>query len=260
MNSLFPLPPLPEQRAIANFLDRKTAAIDELIRAKERLIELLQEKRQALITQAVTKGLDPNVPMKDSGIEWLGEVPSHWDVRKLKYACVLQRGFDLPQSERRDGQVPVIGGGGITGFHDTMAVSSPAVVTGRYGTVGEVHFITQPCWPLNTSLYVKEFWENSERYIAYLLSTVPLNAYSAKSAVPGVDRNDLHMIPVGVPPIHEQIAIGDRLIKTEIELGKVIAAHVAQVTRLAEYRQALISAAVTGQLDISAESPDEVPV
>ena len=80
-----PFPPLPEQRLIADFLDRKTAQIDTLIAKKQRQIELLQEHRAALINQAVTKGLNPDVPMKDSGIEWLGEVPEHWDIRKLKY-------------------------------------------------------------------------------------------------------------------------------------------------------------------------------
>ena len=85
-----PLPSEPEQRAIAAFLDRETARIDALVAKKERLIELLQEKRTALITRAVTKGLDPNVPMKDSGVEWLGEIPAHWEVKPLtKYR--LQR-------------------------------------------------------------------------------------------------------------------------------------------------------------------------
>ncbi|MEW6230494.1 MAG: restriction endonuclease subunit S, partial [Bacillota bacterium] len=81
----FGWPPLPEQRAIAAFLDRETTNIDALVAKKERLIELLQEKRTALITRAVTKGLDPNVPMKDSGVEWLGEIPAHWEVRRLKH-------------------------------------------------------------------------------------------------------------------------------------------------------------------------------
>ena len=80
---LFPIAPVPEQRAIADFLDRETAKIDELVADKERLIELLQEKRTALITRAVTRGLDPNVPMKDSGVEWLGEVPAHWEVARI---------------------------------------------------------------------------------------------------------------------------------------------------------------------------------
>ena len=81
------VPPEPEQRAIAAFLDRETARIDALVAKKERLIELLQEQRTALITRAVTKGLDPNVPMKDSGVEWLGEIPAHWEVKTLKHVC-----------------------------------------------------------------------------------------------------------------------------------------------------------------------------
>ena len=82
---LFPITPVEEQRAIATFLDRETARIDGLVARKERLVELLQEKRAALITRAVTRGLDPNVPMKDSGVEWLGEIPAHWDVKRLKH-------------------------------------------------------------------------------------------------------------------------------------------------------------------------------
>ncbi|MCA9643372.1 MAG: restriction endonuclease subunit S, partial [Myxococcales bacterium] len=96
---LVPVPPMGVQRAIADFLDRKTAAIDALIEKKERLIALLEEKRQALITQAVTKGLDPSVPMKDSGIEWLGEIPAHWEVKRIKYVCRLESGHTPSRSE-----------------------------------------------------------------------------------------------------------------------------------------------------------------
>ena len=81
--SSVPVPPLDEQRAIADFLDRETSKIDALVAKKERLIELLQEKRTALITHAVTKGLDPNAPMKPSGIDWLGDIPAHWEVKRL---------------------------------------------------------------------------------------------------------------------------------------------------------------------------------
>ena len=85
LNEAAALPPLPEQHAISAFLDRETARIDAMVSREERLIELLQEKRTALITRAVTRGLDPNAPMKDSGVEWLGEIPEHWEVKRLKY-------------------------------------------------------------------------------------------------------------------------------------------------------------------------------
>ena len=91
----FPLPPLPEQRAIAAFLDRETARVDNLVARKERLIGLLQEKRTALITRAVTRGLDPNAPMKDSGVEWLGGIPAHWEVKRLKHLASMRAGAGI---------------------------------------------------------------------------------------------------------------------------------------------------------------------
>ena len=90
-----------EQRAIAAFLDRETAKIDGLVERKERLIELLQEKRAALITRAVTRGLDPNVPMKDSGVEWLGEIPAHWEVKRTKFTAMLRSGHGPPADRTR---------------------------------------------------------------------------------------------------------------------------------------------------------------
>src|SRR5262249_48832018 len=86
------IPLLSEQRAIATFLDRETTKINKLIAKKERMIELLQERRTAIINQAVTKGLHPDVPMKDSGVEWLGEIPAHWEVKKIKRLCLVRRG------------------------------------------------------------------------------------------------------------------------------------------------------------------------
>lgn len=135
------LPPIEEQKAIVSFLDRETSRIDALIQKKERLIELLKEKRIALITQAVTKGLDPNVPMKDSGIEWLGEVPEHWEVKKFVYACVLQRGFDLPSESFVEGEYPVMGSNGIIGYHNVYTTLAPNVTVGRSGSVGKVNLI-----------------------------------------------------------------------------------------------------------------------
>ena len=104
----FPLPPLTEQRAIAAFLDRETARIDELVARKERLIELLQEKRTALITRAVTRGLDPSAPMKDSGVEWLGEIPAHWEVKRLKYLADFINGAAFNPAEWGTEGTPII--------------------------------------------------------------------------------------------------------------------------------------------------------
>ena len=105
---------LPTQRVIADFLDRETDRIDQLIEKKQRMVEVLEEKRQAVISRAVTKGLDADVPMKDSGVVWLGDIPVHWDVKQLRRAIMLQRGHDLPTDEREEGEVVIVSSSGVT--------------------------------------------------------------------------------------------------------------------------------------------------
>lgn len=253
---LLPVPPADEQHRIAGFLDRKTAAIDALIAKKERLIELLQEKRQALITHAVTKGHDPNVPMKDSGVEWLGSVPAHWTVRMLKFVATFQRGHDLPAEQRRDGPFPVVSSGGTIGTHDIAACRGPGIVTGRYGSIGQFHLVETDFWALNTALYTKTLWGNSPRFVFYALSVLRdlFEMESKKSAVPGVDRNDLHVYSVAVPPVEEQEAIAKHLDAIVGRIDGIVRRTATSVEKLREYRQALITAAVTGKLDVSKEA------
>ncbi len=147
-NFLVPLPSQTEQQAIADFLDRETAKIDTLIAKQEELIKLLEEKRQAVISHAVTKGLDPNAKMKDSGVPWLGEVPEGWEVKKLKWVISFQRGHDLPTQLRKDGSVPLVSSAGIIDKVAKPVVLGPGIVTGRYGTIGEFYLIEEDYWPL----------------------------------------------------------------------------------------------------------------
>jgi type I restriction enzyme S subunit len=111
----------------------------------------------------------------------------------------LQRGYDLPANQRREGPIPVVSSSGITGTHNEAKVKGPGVVTGRYGTLGEVFFIDQSFWPLNTALYVKEFKGNQPRFVSYFLKWILNGTQSDKAAVPGVNRNDLHARMVIVP-------------------------------------------------------------
>ena len=250
------LPPLAEQNPIVAFLDRETARIDALVAKKERLIELLQEKRTALITQAVTKGLDPNVPMKDSGVEWLGEIPAHWTAKHLRWAIMFQRGHDLPTDEREDGQVPVVSSSGISSVHSRAVAKAPGIVTGRYGTIGHFHLITQDYWPLNTTLYSIDMRGNDPRFLRYMLDHLsPLFLLNAvKSAVPGVDRNDIHPTRTAVPPLAEQRSIADFLDARSAEVDGLVAKVRNAMERLKELRTALISAAVAGKIDVREEA------
>jgi len=245
-----PVPSPSEQRAIARFLDYHDRLTRRYIRAQRHLIELLTEQKQALIQQAVTRGLDPHVKLKPSGIEWLGEIPEHWDVRRLKRTATLHRGYDLPDQQRELGSYPVVSSGGIIGSHSRAMVKGPGVVTGRYGSTGAIYFIEPDFWPHNTSLYVSDFNGNFPRFIYYLLHVISINAHSGKSAVPGVDRKDLHEIRVAVPGLEEQKAIAtmldDRFRRLDIAIGQT--AQQIDLTR--EYRTRLTADVVTGRLDV----------
>lgn len=124
---------------------------------------------------------------------------SEWREVTLGDVLTLQRGFDLPARDRVAGPYPIVSSSGVTGRHAVAKAEPPGVVIGRYGSLGTVHWVTEPYWPLNTALWVKDFKGNDARYLSYLLRTITVDQSSA-SAVPGVNRNHLHRLPVSVPP------------------------------------------------------------
>ncbi len=243
-------PPPAEQRAIAAFLDHHDRLTRRYIHAQQRLIKLLTEQKQALIQQAVTRGLDPDVPLKDSGIPWLGKIPAHWIVQTLKRTATLHRGYDLTDQQREPGPYPVVSSGGIIGTHSQAMSEGPGVVTGRYGSTGKVYFIESDFWPHNTSLYVSDFNRNFPRFTFYLLQVISINAHSGKSAVPGVDRKDLHEIRVPVPDPEEQMSIVAMLDTRLQTIDIAIARAQHQIALIREYRTRLIADVVTGKLDV----------
>lgn len=134
-----------------------------------------------------------------------------WKSCQLGDVITLQRGFDLPNQNRVYGEFPIVSSNGISDYHNEYKVKSPGVVTGRYGTIGEVYYITSDFWPLNTSLYVKDFKGNDVRFVNYLLKCLDFKSYNAAGAVPGVNRNHLHKIKIKVPPLHTQKRIASIL-------------------------------------------------
>jgi type I restriction enzyme S subunit len=248
-----PIPNLETQVLIARFLDRETARIDALIEKKQRQIELLQEKRAALISHAVTKGLDPNVKMKHSNIEWFGEIPDHWQILRLKYVLVLFRGFDLPSEKFGNGEYPVCASNGIIGYHDKYTVRGPSITVGRSGSVGEVNYVEGDFWAHNTALYVRQFLRILPRYAYYLLKTLNLKSLSMGSVVGSLNRNYIHDLLVAIPSIDEQKLISDRLDSQLSSLDVVIERIQDSIDMLRDYRTALISAGVTGKIDVREE-------
>ncbi|MDR1424447.1 MAG: restriction endonuclease subunit S [Azoarcus sp.] len=131
-----------------------------------------------------------------------------WRETTLGDVIELKRGYDLPQKERKPGNVPLVSSSGVSDRHAVAMVKGPGVVTGRYGTIGKVFFIKDDFWPLNTTLYVKDFKGNAPQFVSYFLRSINFHAYTDKAAVPGVNRNDLHLAEVVFPnDVEEQRAI-----------------------------------------------------
>ncbi|MBE9128860.1 MULTISPECIES: restriction endonuclease subunit S [unclassified Coleofasciculus] len=245
-----PIPPLEEQNTIAQFLDHKTSQIDALIAKKEALLKKLDEKRTALISHAVTKGLDPTVPMKDSGIEWLGDIPAHWEVIRIKRAFVLQRGIDIRQEDQTEGVVPVVSSGGIASYHNIAYSKAPGVLVGRKGTVGNVHYVDVDYWPHDTTLWVIEFYDNNPRFIYYKLLSMDLENWDTGSANPTLNRNLIHPLKTSWISPEEQTVIAKYLDKITAEIDQQKAKIKQAIDLLKEYRTALITNAVTGKIDV----------
>jgi len=156
-----------------------------------------------------------------------------WAAVPLGEVITLQRGFDLPAQDRKLGKVPIVSSSGVSDYHSAVGVNGPGVVTGRCGTIGKVFLIKEDYWPLNTTLWVKDFHGNDPTFTSYLLRTVDFRSCSDKSSVPGVNRNDLHRIPVLRPPLAEQKAIAAVLgaLDDKIELNRRMNATLEAMAR-----------------------------
>lgn len=138
-------------------------------------------------------------------------MPNNWKTYKLEKVATLQRGFDLPNTKRAEGNYPVIAASGFSTWHNEFKVKGPGVTTGRSGTLGQVHFVKDDFWPLNTSLWVKDFHGNDERFIYYFLKTLNFDEYNSGTSVPTLNRNDVHKLDVIIPSLQEQKAIAQIL-------------------------------------------------
>ncbi len=168
---------------------------------------------------------------------------TEWRKERLGTVAELQRGFDLPSSLRIDGEVPIISSAGITGFHKEAKARAPGVVTGRYGSIGNVFYIEEDYWPLNTALWVKNFHGNDEKFIYYLLSNFDFKKFSDKTGVPGVNRNDLHAVKVNVPPLFEQ----KKIVQILSDWDKAIATTEQLIANSQQQKKALMQQLLTGK-------------
>lgn len=242
-------PPYGEQVQISACIRHLNTSIAHFIRSKRQQIDLLKEHNRALTRAAVCHGFG-DLKRVPSGVGWIGDVPSHWSIQRLKVVASLQRGYDLPGDQRQPGEYPVVSSGGLIGTHNAFRSPAPGIAMGRYGSTESVFFLEKNFWPHNTSLFVTDFHGNEPKWCFYLLQTIPKGDLSAKSAVPGIDRNDLHEMYVPCPPVQDQRQIVGAL---ELQLGLVdeYAKRVQRQLDLARgYRTRLIADVVTGQVDV----------
>lgn len=270
-----PLPPLPEQRAIAAFLDRETAKIDGLVAEQQRLIELLKEKRQAVISHAVTKGLDPKAPMKPSGVEWLGDVPEHWEVHKLGRLGRFRAGAGFPDTHQGQLGLPIpffkVGdlnradsrGAMVEAQHtitaDTAATlraaifPPSAIVFAKVGAallLQRFRWLDRPACIDNNMMGFELSPAADLRFTLYRLPLIDLSRIANPGAVPSINEGQLSELRLALPPLPEQRAIAAFLDSETAKIDGLIAEAESAITLLQERRSALISAAVTGQIDV----------
>jgi type I restriction enzyme, S subunit len=276
------VPPSSQQKSIASFLDRKTAAIDTLIAKKQRLIQLLEEKRTALINHAVTKGLNPNAPMKESGISSIGEIPQHWDVKNLKRVCrKITDGEHISPNLSKSG-VPLLSAKDIrdreiqydvdkfVSFEDAerfrrrckpsqddLLIVSRGATIGRVAVVDGDHFFCL----MGSVILLKLNILAHPIFLYFLLNKTSIkeellltSSSSAQQAIYLVDVADLI---IQLPPIDEQCEIANYLDNFENQFQVIIGKIEKQLEKIQEYRRSLITAAVTGKLDISEVEPNE---
>ena len=270
-------PPLKEQQQIANYLDKKTAKIDETIAKNEKLIQLLEEKRVALINQVVTKGLNPDVPMKDSGIEWIGEIPEPWDIVPFKRLFNNIKDGTHGSFQRVSNGKPLLSAKNI--FNDTINISENesliseedfhAIVSNGFpkrndllltivGTIGRscVYDKDYPLAFQRSVSFIRLTQDNPYFYNYFIKSDIfysQLMINAKESAQKGVYLNDIKECVVIKPPIETQIEIADYLDNEVSKINKTIVKIKENITLLEEYKTSLIHHAVTGKIDVRGE-------
>ena len=257
-----PIPILMEQQAIATFLNIETAKIDGLMAEQRALVVLLKEKRQAVISHAVTKGLNPAAPMKDSGVAWLGEVPEHWEVGAVKrFVRVLDsQRVPLSSEERsyKSGEFPYYGASGVIDMIDEFIFEEDLVLVSEDGAnlvnrATPIAFVARDKYWVNNHAHILKPPDKNLIYWAERIETINLIPYISGAAQPKLTIEALANLMIAVPPnTLEREAIELFIVEQTTQLDTLIREAQTAIALLQERRTALISAAVTGKMDVRA--------
>lgn len=269
-----PCPPLPEQRSIANFLDRKTEQINALIANKQRLIALLQEERTAVINRAVTRGINPDAPTKHSGVDWLGDVPEHWEVKKLKYIASYLNGYAFKSDEFSYQGIPVIRIGDIQPKIDLnetkkisekyftiaekfiinkgdilLALTGATIGKSTVYTLDEVALLNQRVGILRPNQYI-----SNDYLFAIIRSSIfkeHIQIECDGGAQENIGKEEVGKFLISLPPLPEQHSIVAHIERETARIDRGISLAEREIELLSEYRTALINAVVTGKVRVA---------
>ena len=249
------LPPKVNQQKIVAFLDTETTRIDNLIAKQEKLIGLLEEQRKSIISHAVTKGLDPNAPMKDSGVEWLGDVPSHWRTSSIKYVCNIDTGNQDTVDALEDGKYPFFVRSKKIEKINEYSFDGEAVLTAGDGAgVGKIYHYINGKFGFHQRVYKMSNFKNILGkffffYFSSLFEKVALDG-GAKSTVDSLRKAHFDRFIITIPEINEQFRIIEYIEHKTYKIDGLISKQKTLIEKLKEYRTSIISHAVTGKIDV----------
>lgn len=246
-------PNLEEQQRIADFLDLKCGEIDELVALQEQIIEELKAYKQAIITETVCKGLNPDVEMKDSGIEWLGDIPKEWDVRAIKWLATLKSGTNITTNdikEECDG-FPVYGGNGLRGYYSDFSNDGDFALIGRQGALcGNINYAHGKFWATDHCVVCYPRENFILTWFGETLRAMNLNQYSMSSAQPGLSVERIKEKKMPVPPLSEQQEIANYLDQKCAEIDSLVAIKQQKIEELKDYKKSIIYEYITGKKEV----------
>ena len=240
-----------EQTAIAEYLDEVTGKIDALVDEKQAQVDELRAYRTSLITETVTHGLNPDAPLRPSGIDWLGDIPQHWETSKLKYYFTITNGSD----PKLEGDIAVYGSGGASFRTCGEFKEGPSVLLGRKGTINIPRWIEGKYWNVDTAFDCKSINDYNLRFFYYIALVFDYDKYKSNTAVPSMTQGDYNNFFLPVPPLAEQQSIADFLDAKTAKIDELISELTKQIDELTEYKQAVITEAVTGKVDVRDYKP-----
>jgi len=260
---LISLPPLDEQVAIVRFLNWANGQLEKAILAKRKVITLLNEQKQVIIHRAVTRGFDPSVPLKPSGIPWLGDIPQHWEVRRLKSFAHFQSGDGITSLQIEPiGKFPVYGGNGLRGYTSKYTHDGHYALIGRQGALcGNINFAMGKFFASEHAVVPTLKLGINVVWFGNLLGIMNLNQYSQSAAQPGLAVERIKNLYAPIPPSNEQIAIVSGIDRESSPITIAISRFEREIELLREYRTRLVADVVTGKLDVreaAVKLPDEV--